>query len=153
VTAVTPRGFSLAERRDDTDVASRLRVAVTRLHRRLRQQSYAGLSPSQAALLGTVGRLGAPTLGELATAEQVQPPTMTRLVASMEDQGLMTRTADAADRRVARVTLTGEGRRTLQRIRSLKTAFLSERLASLDAADRADMERLISLLEALNEAP
>ena len=62
----------------DDELAARLRVAVTRLNRRLRQQSLAGLSPAQASALGSINRLGTPTLGELAVAEQVQPPTMTR---------------------------------------------------------------------------
>ena len=63
------------------ELAGRLRLAIDRLHRRLRQESLAGLSPAQASALGAVKRLGRPTLGELAAVEQVQPPTMTRLVA------------------------------------------------------------------------
>src|SRR5580692_822017 len=78
----------------DEELATRLRVAVTRLNRRLRQQSLAGLSPAQAMALGSVNRLGNPTLGELAVAEQVQPPTMTRMVASMEAAGLVARLTD-----------------------------------------------------------
>ena len=71
------------------ELASRLRVAVTRLNRKLRQQALAGLSPAQASALGTVNRLINPTLGELAAAEQVQPPTVTRLVTSLESAGLV----------------------------------------------------------------
>ncbi len=137
----------------EAELAGRLRAAVTRLHRRLRQQSYAGLTPTQASVLATVSRLGAPTLGELASAEQVQPPTVTRLVAAMEEAGLLARTADHDDRRVIRVALTAEGRRTLQRTRSLKTAFLTRRLAELRPTDRQDLERLVGLLERLTEEP
>ena len=72
----------------------RLRVAVTRLNRKLRQQALAGLSPAQASALGTVNRLANPTLGELAAAEQVQPPTVTRLVTSLESAGLVAREPD-----------------------------------------------------------
>src|SRR5271165_6663684 len=103
----------------DDELATRLRVAVTRLNRRLRQQSLAGLSPGQASALGTIERLGTPTLGELALAEQVQPPTMTKVVAAMEEAGLVSRLADERDRRVCRVRTTPAGRRTLQRIRTL----------------------------------
>src|ERR1700728_4705194 len=78
----------------DDDLASRLRVAVTRLNRKLRQQALAGLSPAQASALGTVNRLANPTLGELAAAEQVQPPTVTRLVTSLEGAGLVARETD-----------------------------------------------------------
>ena len=71
----------------EDELASRLRVAVTRLNRKLRQQALAGLSPAQASALGTVNRLANPTLGELAEAEQVQPPTVTRLVSCLESAG------------------------------------------------------------------
>ena len=88
-------------------------------------------------------------MGELAAAEQVQPPTVTRLVASLESAGLVSREADVADRRVARVMITAEGRRNLQRIRTLKNAYLTRRLAALDAPERALAEGLTSLLEHL----
>jgi DNA-binding MarR family transcriptional regulator len=135
--------------RPDDDVASRLRVAVNRLNRKLRQQSLAGLSPAQASALGTVSRLTNPTLGELATAELVQPPTVTRLVTSLEGAGLVARETDGVDRRVVRVRITAEGRRTLQRIRTLKNAFLTRRLAALDPDEMALAETLTSLLEHL----
>jgi DNA-binding MarR family transcriptional regulator len=137
----------------DEELATRLRVAVTRLNRRLRQQSLAGLSPAQASALGAVERLGTPTLGELAVAEQVQPPTMTRLVASMEATGLVVRVPDAGDRRVCRVRVTPEGRRTLQRIRTLKNAFLTRKLAQLDPAQHAAAGELATLLERLVAEP
>jgi DNA-binding MarR family transcriptional regulator len=133
----------------DEELAARLRAAVTRLNRKLRQQALAGLSPAQASALGTVNRLGSPTLGELAAAEQVQPPTVTRLVTSMEDAGLVAREVDAVDRRMVRVRMTPEGRRNLQRIRTLKNAFLTRRLAALDPAEQALAKDLTRLLEHL----
>lgn len=133
----------------DEELATRLRVAVTRLNRRLRQQSLAGLSPAQASALGTVNRLASLTLGELAAAEQVQPPTATRLVTSLENAGLVTREADSTDRRVVRIRITPEGRRTLQRIRTLKNAYLTRRLAALDPAEQELAEALTRLLEHL----
>lgn len=133
----------------DEELATRLRVAVTRLNRRLRQQSLAGLSPAQASALGTVNRRDAPTLGEVAAAEQVQPPTATRLVSSLENAGLVTRVTDDVDRRVVRVKITAEGRRALERIRTLKNAYLHRRLAALVPAERELAETLTSLLEHL----
>src|ERR1700677_4054025 len=133
----------------DEELAARLRVAVTRLNRKLRQQALAGLSPAQASALGTVNRLASPTLGELAAAEQVQPPTVTRLVASLESAGLVAREADGVDRRVVRVRITAEGRRRLQRIRTLKDAYLTRRLAALDPSERDLTEALTGLLEHL----
>jgi DNA-binding MarR family transcriptional regulator len=133
----------------DQELSARLRVAVTRLNRKLRQQALAGLSPAQASALGTVNRLGSPTLGELAAAEQVQPPTVTRLVTSLEGAGLVVRETDAVDRRVVRVRITAEGRRNLQRIRTLKNAYLTRRLAALDPAEQELAEALTGLLEHL----
>lgn len=133
----------------DEELATRLRVAVTRLNRKLRQQALAGLSPAQASALGTVNRLGNPTLGELASAEQVQPPTVTRLVTTLEAAGLVARETDEVDRRVVRVRMTAEGRRNLQRIRTLKNAFLTRRLAAVAPAERAQAEDLTRLLELL----
>jgi len=148
-TAVADQQTPVASLASDNELASRLRVAVVRLNRKLRQQALAGLSPAQASALGTVNRLHSPTLGELAAAEQVQPPTVTRLVTSLEAAGLVVRQTDGLDRRVVRVRLTAEGRRTLQRIRSLKNAYLARRLAALDPADQALAETLTSLLEHL----
>ena len=133
----------------DEELASRLRVAVTRLNRKLRQQALAGLSPAQASARGTVKRLVNPTLGELAADEQVQPPTVTRLVASLENAGLVVRETDGVDRRVVRVKITAEGRRNLQRIRTLKNAFLTRRLTALDPSERALAGSLTGLLERL----
>jgi DNA-binding MarR family transcriptional regulator len=147
-TAVADRQIPAAGLADD-ELASRLRVAVVRLNRKLRQQALAGLSPAQASALGTVNRLANPTLGELAAAEQVQPPTVTRLVASLESAGLVARETDGVDRRVVRVKITAEGRRNLQRIRSLKNAYLNRRLAALDPAEQQLAESMTSLLEHL----
>ena len=97
----------------------------------LRQQTTGELTPSQAAALASTDRLGRPTLGELATLESVQPPSMTRIVTALEEKGLVTRVTDAADRRVARVTVSETGRKVLEENRSLKTAFLAEQLHRL----------------------
>ncbi|MHB8221160.1 MAG: MarR family winged helix-turn-helix transcriptional regulator [Acidimicrobiales bacterium] len=151
--ASVPRGASrpAPSPAGDQELATRLRVAVTHLHRRLRQQSLAGLSPAQASALGSVNRLGAPTLGELAEVEQVQPPTVTRLVTAMEGAGLVTRFGDRTDGRVTRVQLTSEGRRSLLRIRSLKNAYLERRLDQLDRAEQENVAHLVALLERLVE--
>jgi len=131
------------------EVASRLRLSINRLHRLLRQESLAGLSPAQASALGAVNRLGSPTLGELAAIEQVQPPTMTRIVANLADAGMVTRITDVDDRRSARVRITPAGKRSLERIRTLKNAFLTRRLADLSPDERARAADLVSLLEHL----
>jgi DNA-binding MarR family transcriptional regulator len=131
------------------EVASRLRLSINRLHRLLRQESLAGLSPAQASALGAVNRLGSPTLGELAAIEQVQPPTMTRIVATLADAGMVTRVTDVTDRRSARVRITPAGKRSLEQIRTLKNAFLTRRLAELSPDEQARAADLVALLEQL----
>jgi DNA-binding MarR family transcriptional regulator len=144
-------GVGSAEHADaaEAQLASRLRLAVTRLHRRLRQQSAGGLTQSQASALASIGQLGSPTLGALAARESVQPPSMTRIVAALEDLGHVTRVIDPADRRVARVTLTPRGSQVLQRSRSLKNAFLAEQLHRLTPDERRALGDLTVLLERL----
>ncbi len=95
----------------EAELAARLRMAVTRLHRRLRQQAAGGLTPSQASALVGVEHLGSPTLGALAARESVQPPTMTKVVGALEELGYVTRVTDPSDRRVARLTITPAGSR------------------------------------------
>ena len=133
----------------EAELAARLRMAVTRLHRRLRQQAAGGLTPSQASALVGVEHLGSPTLGALAARESVQPPTMTKVVGALEELGYVTRVTDPSDRRVARITITPAGSETLRGIRSLKTAFLVDRLHRLEPDDRAALADLTSLLERL----
>ena len=137
----------------DAEMAARLRLAVLRLSRRLRQQVAGAVTTSQVSALATVERLGSPTLGELAASEQVQPPSMTKMVVGLEAAGLVARRVDVADRRVVRVVLTAEGRRTLQRSRSLRTAYLAKRLRHLSDDERASVDQAVRLLERLVEQP
>ena len=137
---------------ENAALASRLRLAVARLHRRVRHEGNVSgeeLSASSLAALATIERTGPITLGELAAIEQVQPPSMTRIVARLEDEGYATRTVDPADRRVARAAITPAGAKFLARARTRKDAFLSQRVASLPAADRAALERALPVLERL----
>jgi DNA-binding MarR family transcriptional regulator len=133
--------------------AQRLRTAVTRLNRRLRSSSLGGVSPAQASALAMIDRLGSPSLGELAAAEQVQPPTITRLVASLERDGLVQRRVDGEDRRCLRVTLTASGRRELSSIRVKKAAFIEQRLARLEDDELDAVVRVIGILERWSEEP
>jgi DNA-binding MarR family transcriptional regulator len=130
---------------------ARLRLVITRLARRLRQQGETAASPTQLSALATIERDGPLTLGELAAVERVQPPTITAAVGRLEQRGLVRRSTDAVDRRVARVEITGQGRRLLEQSRSRKTAYLERRLADLSSDDRATLERAAEILERLLE--
>jgi DNA-binding MarR family transcriptional regulator len=133
------------------DLAVRLRLAITRTSRRLRQEAGGGLSPTLTAALATVDRHGPMTPSELAQRERVQRPTVTRLAARLEELGLLARAADPGDRRSSLLSVTPEGRALLDEVRERKDAFLADRLAALGAEERAALERAAGLLERLLE--
>jgi DNA-binding MarR family transcriptional regulator len=135
----------------DQELATRLRHAIARSARRLRQEAGTDLSPSLSAALATIDRHGPLTPSELAARERVQRPTITRVVGRLEESGLVARAADPADRRSALITVTPAGRALLEAGRTRKDAFLSERLEALSAADRATLARAAALLEGLLE--
>jgi DNA-binding MarR family transcriptional regulator len=144
--SVTPRAVASDEH---LALASGLRLVVMRLARRLRQRADAGITPSMLSALSSVERLGPITLGDLAAAERVQPPSLTAIVGRLEEEGLVAREGDPDDRRVARVRLTPSGARLMERNRSRKNAYLAQRLRTLDRADREVLARAVDLLERL----
>src|SRR3712207_3217356 len=101
-----------------SDLASRLRLDIARMARRLRQEAGAPLSPSQTAALATIERHGPLTPSELAERERVQRPTVTRVLARLEEAGLVMRAADPADRRSSLVNISEEGRALLDEVRA-----------------------------------
>jgi DNA-binding MarR family transcriptional regulator len=133
----------------EIELATRLRLALARSARRLRQEAGTDLSPSLTAALATVELHGPLTPSELAARERVQRPTVTRVVGRLEELGLVTRAADPADRRSALITVTPAGRALLAAARTRKDAFLSERLDALAPEDRATLERAAALLEGM----
>lgn len=135
----------------DTEVVSRLRLAIMRLARRLRQQAEPGATPSMLSALSVIERLGPLTLGELADIERIQPPTVTKIVARLEEDGLVARDTDLQDRRVARVTLTKDGKRFIQSARTRKDAYLARRLRDLDEADRRTLSDAARIMEKILE--
>jgi len=133
---------------EPVEVATRLRVSVTRLARLMRQQEESGLTPTLRAALATVSRYGPLTLGDLAAHEQVTKPTTTSIVTKLEALGLVVRRPDLADRRVCWVEVTPVGRRQLQANRERRTEWLAGRLRRLAPED---LERLAAALDALDD--
>ena len=133
------------------ELAPRLRWAITRMARRLRQEAGVDLGPSQVAALATVERRGPLSPSELAEIERIKRPTVTRIVRHLEEAGLVERVRDPADGRASILTITAEGRALLRRLRERKTAYLAKRLAALDAEDRRTLERAAELLEGMLE--
>lgn len=133
------------------DLSSRLRLTITRIARRLRQQAGGDLSPTMVAALSTIERHGPMTPSELALVESVQRPTATRIAGKLEDAGLISRRPDPEDGRGCLLEIRGEGHDLLTTLRDRKSAYLSSRLAQLsdeetDVLDRASviLERLLS---------
>lgn len=131
------------------ELAGRLRLAIARLARQLRQTSETDLSPTQMATMATLDRQGPVTLGELAALERVAPPSITRAVGRLVDAGLVERRPDPSDRRVTRVALTDAGRTLLESGRSRRSAWLATRLRDLDDADLARLADAAPVLERL----
>jgi DNA-binding MarR family transcriptional regulator len=130
------------------EIAARLRLSATRLARRLRQESSAGLSPSQTSALAVIANHGPLTLGALAEHERVAPPTITKVVSKLECDGLVTRTPDPADRRVCRVAISPAGEALLEETRRRKTAWLTGRISQLDAERQ---RRLADALDVIDD--
>jgi DNA-binding MarR family transcriptional regulator len=130
-----------------TSVAAHLRVVVARTARRLRQEAGTDLSPSQTSALAAIEHHGPLTPSELAACERIQRPTATRVLARLEESGLIERAADPADRRSSLVSITGEGRELLEHLRTRKDAFLARRLDALEPDELAVLERAADILE------
>jgi DNA-binding MarR family transcriptional regulator len=133
------------------ELAPRLRWAITRMARRLRQEAGTDLGPSQVAALATVERHGPLSPSELADRERIKRPTATRIVRHLEAAGLVERVRDPEDGRASILSVTPEARELLKRLRARKTAYLATRLGAMDAEDRRTLERAAELLEGMLE--
>jgi len=133
-------------------VADRLHSAAIHLLRRVRKTDTAsGVGPAQLSALSVLVFGGARTLGELARAEQVRPPTMTRIVAGLQRAGLVRCERDAQDRRVVRVRATPRGVQVMQAGRRRRIELLAARLRRLTPRSRALLGRAADILEGLFE--
>jgi DNA-binding MarR family transcriptional regulator len=147
-TTTIPRGRA---RVPDVELAARLRLAITRTARRLRQESGTDLGPSQVAALATIERHGPLAPSELAERERIQRPTATRVLARLAEAALVKRIPDPADGRSAIVSVSSEGRALLRRLRQRKTAYLASRMQELPPRDLEALERATEVLEAILE--
>jgi DNA-binding MarR family transcriptional regulator len=137
----------------DPELATRLRLVLARSARRLRQAAGSDLSPTQTAALAVIERDGPLTPSEVALRERIQRPSATRVLARLEESGLISRAADPADRRSALVSITPLGSDLLAAARTRKDEYLSLRLDALGAEDRATLDRATALLEQMLEEP
>ncbi len=134
----------------NSNVAPDLRIAVMRLSRRLRaERTSDSLTPSQMAVLGTLLRQGPMCPADLASAERVQPPSMTRILNSLQDAELVTRTPHPTDRRQVLYEATPTARRMVLRDREARDHWLAQKLSQLSPEDRETLERAIPILDSL----
>jgi DNA-binding MarR family transcriptional regulator len=133
----------------DVELAARLRLAITRTARRLRQEAGTDLSPSQLAALATIERHGPLAPSELAERERIRRPTATRVLSRLVQTKLVERIPDPADGRSAIVSVSSEGRALLRRLRRRKTAYLATRVRDLPPQDLSALARATEVLEAI----
>lgn len=138
----------IAER--ERTLASRLRLAVVRLNRRLRaQRADSALTLSQLSALSCLHKAGSMTPGELAAKEGVQPPSMTRVIAALEDNGLVARRAHPTDGRQAIVEVTEAGKARVEEEVTIRERWLDQHLAELDAEELAVLSRAAEIIDRL----
>lgn len=135
-----------------SELAAQLRPSLLRLTRLIRNQRVdMSVTLTQLSAMATLHSRGAMSAGELAAFERVQPPSMSKVLANLEDRGLVARTVHPTDRRQAIIAITDDGRRLLDEERQSRNAWLTRRLATLDPEDRALLERVAPVLDKLAE--
>jgi len=140
--------------RTTTGLAHELRPAVMRLARRLRQMQEGSLdlNLNQLSAMAVLLNSGDQLMGELAAQEKIRPPSMTRIVNSLEARGYVLRRPDPRDHRQCLVALTDSGRDVLLANRRRRDQWLAVRIAELDPAEREVLRRAVRILEKVNRA-
>jgi DNA-binding MarR family transcriptional regulator len=151
-------GMPEAALQTDTALATAMRISISRLARRLRVERFGlggtetVLSDIQLAALAALERHDSMTPGELAEHEKVQPPSMTRVIAVLEERGLVRRKPHATDRRQVLLTVTADGRDLVQRVRRRREAWLAQRLQELAPDERQILRAAAPILEKISQS-
>jgi DNA-binding MarR family transcriptional regulator len=142
----------------DAGLATAMRISITRLARRLRVErlglggTETVLSDIQLAALSALERHDSMTPGELAEHEKVQPPSMTRVIAVLEERGLVSREPHATDRRQVILTVTAEGRDVVERVRRRREAWFAQRLQELTPDEHQILRAAAPILEKISQS-
>jgi DNA-binding MarR family transcriptional regulator len=154
-----PDGKTLvSDMQSDAGLATAMRISVARLARRLRVErlglggTETVLSDIQLAALSALERHDSMTPGELAEHEKVQPPSMTRVIAVLEERGLVRREPHATDRRQVILTVTADGRDLVQRVRRRREAWLAQRLQELSYDEHQILRAAVPILEKISQS-
>lgn len=132
-----------------TQTAARLRLAIARLQRIVRQQAMGGLTLSEGSCLAVIDREGPLSLTDIGAREHLSAPSVTKIVVRLEARQLVERRRDPGDRRVSLIAVSRRGAALMNRIREERTAYLHQRLLALDPASLADLVRALPVLESL----
>lgn len=152
------RRAKVSDMQSDAGLATVLRISITRLARRLRVErlglggTETVLSDIQLAALAALERHDSMTPGELAEHEKVQPPSMTRVIALLEERGLVRREPHATDRRQVVLTVTADGRDLVQRVRRRREAWLAQRLQELTPDELKILRAAAPILEKISQS-
>ena len=139
---------------NDRPLASRLRLAVMRLNRRFRAQRTSNtVTLTQFSALSTLKKCGPITPGELAAKEVVQPPSMTRVIAALEEAGYVSRKPHPTDGRQSIVALTESGLGLVLADISAREAWLDKRLAELTDVERKTLAQAAEIIEKIAGQP
>ncbi len=142
--------MTAATRSTIADLAAQLRPSLLRLTRMIRNQRVdMSVTLTQLSAMATLEKKGPMSAGELATWERVQPPSMTKVLANLEERGLARREAHPSDRRQAIIAITAEGLALLDSERRSRDAWLSQRMAQLSSDERAALRNVLPILDKL----
>ena len=135
----------------ETELSSALRISVMRLSRRMRQErsGEAGLTATQLAVMATLRRHGALTAGELAAYEKVSPPSMTRVLTTLADAGMVSRRSSPTDGRQVLVELSDAGAELLAADRRRRDEWLGARLGELTGEEQEQLRAVVGILDRL----
>ncbi len=137
-----------SEELDRREAADRMHSAAIHLLRHAaRQDAFSGQGPARLSALSVLVFGGAKTLGDLAAAERVKPPTMSRVVAGLKSAGLVRIDSDAKDARRIRISVTSKGERLLQQARERRIQALAETFEALSVTDLEVLERAAEIIE------
>ena len=144
--------MTTATKRRTPELAALLRPSLLRLTRLIRNQRVdMSVTLTQISAMATLYKRGPMSAGELAACEKVQPPSMTKVLANLEERGLVRRDAHPSDKRQAIISVTDAGRELLESERRSRDAWLSQRLAELTPDERALLRDVVPVLDKLAE--
>ena len=138
----------MQKRRRSEEIADRLHSTAIHVLRRVRaQDSASGISPARLSALSVIVFAGPISLNDLAAAEQVRPPTMSRIVDALETSGFARRRLNEEDRRAVLIEATARGAAVLRAGRKRRVRFLAAYLAGMSATELAELDRSLQVVQ------